>query len=248
MPPFFHWFGKSRSEATLNIADWAVDIHSHLIPGIDDGSRSIEDTFAMLVKFEQLGYRKVIATPHIMSEVYPNTEEQIRSKGQEMIDEMHRAGINLELGVAAEYYFDESLFKKIKEKKMLSIGQGYVLVEFSFYSQPSHDKKLFFDMQMAGYKPVLAHFERYSYYHGSIDYAMELRELGVNIQVNINSFFGHYGSTIKKQADRLLRAKAIDFIGTDCHRMQHLMLMERNLNFPNAELLNALALKNNRLL
>jgi protein-tyrosine phosphatase len=202
----------------------------------------------MLLKFQELGYQKVITTPHIMNEVYPNSESDILRKGNEMREEMHKAGISLEIGIAAEYYFDDSLFKKTKEKKLLTIGKHYVLTEFSFYSEPTHEKKLFFDMQMAGYKPVMAHFERYAYYHGSVDYALELRELGVQIQVNINSFFGHYGSSIKKQAERLLKAKAIDFIATDCHRMQHLTLLESHLNFSGADLLNALDLKNNHLL
>jgi protein-tyrosine phosphatase len=248
MPPLFRWFGKPRSESKLNISDWAVDMHSHLIPGIDDGSRSMDETLAMLLKFQELGYRKVITTPHIMNEVYPNTEPDILSKGQELREEMHKLGVSLEIDVAAEYYFDESLFKKTKERNLLTIGKEYVLTEFSFYSEPTHEKKLFFDMQMAGYKPILAHFERYVYYHGSVEYALKLRELGVNIQVNVNSFFGHYGPTIKKQAESLLKAKAIDFIGTDCHRMQHLTSLEGNLSFPEADLLNALDLKNNQLL
>ena len=248
MPPLFRWFGKPRSESKLNIADWAVDMHSHLIPGIDDGSRSMDETLAMLLKFQDLGYRKVITTPHIMNEVYPNSEDLLLIKGQELREEMHKAGVSIEIGIAAEYYFDESLFKKTKEKRFLTIGKEFVLIEFSFYSEPTHEKKLFFDMQMAGYKPILAHFERYSYYHGTVDYALELRELGVQIQVNINSFFGHYGPNIKRQAERLLKAKAIDFIGTDCHRMQHLMLLEDHLSFSGAEWLNALELKNNHLL
>jgi tyrosine-protein phosphatase YwqE len=248
MPPLFHWFGKPRSESKLNISDWAVDMHSHLIPGIDDGSRSMDETLAMLLKFQELGYQKVITTPHIMNEVYPNTEADILRKGQEMMEEMHKAGVSIEIAVAAEYYFDDSLLKKTKEKNLLTIGKEYVLTEFSFYSEPTHEKKLFFDMQMAGYKPILAHFERYAYYHGSVDYALELRELGVHIQANVNSFFGHYGSTIKKQAVSLLKAKAIDFIGTDCHRIQHLTLLEDHLHFSDADLLNALDLKNNHLL
>jgi protein-tyrosine phosphatase len=227
--------------------DLQVDIHSHLIPGIDDGSRTMDESIAMLTKFQSLGYRKVITTPHIMSEVYPNNSERINEGLHELRESINKLGLTIEIDAAAEYYFDETLEFRLKEKNFMTFGDGYVLVEFAFHNAPMFEDKLFFEMQMAGYKPVLAHFERYMYYLGSTERAQELREKGVLIQMNLNSLSGHYGVEIKKQAERLIDAQLLDFVGTDCHRMDHLMLLETNLSNPYFHKLKDLELRNRSL-
>jgi tyrosine-protein phosphatase YwqE len=132
----------------------------------------------------------------------------------------------------------------IKNKTALTIAGEYVLVEFSFHSAPQFENQLFFEMQIANYKPILAHFERYSYYHNSLDKAIEFRNQGVNIQVNLNSLTGNYGPHVRKQAERLIDAGLVDFVGSDCHRMQHLMMLEEHLNMPYMKKLKGLPLKN----
>ena len=159
-----------------------TDMHSHLIPGIDDGSRSMDETIAMLAKFESLGYKKVITTPHIMNEVYPNGPETILGGLSKVQETANSLGLAIEITAAAEYYFDETLVEKVKNKSVLSFDD-YVLVEFSFHSKPEFEDQLFFEMQTAAYKPILAHFERYPYYHGSIDKAVYFKEKGVHVCV-----------------------------------------------------------------
>ena len=230
-----------------DLSDLKVDIHSHLIPGIDDGARTMDESIAMLTKFQSLGYQKVITTPHIMSEVYPNNSERILEGLDHIRENASKLGLGIEIEAAAEYYFDETLKFRVKEKNFMTFGDGYVLVEFAFHNAPNFEDKLFFEMQMAGYKPVLAHFERYLYYLGSTERAQELREKGVRIQMNLNSLTGHYGLEVKKQAERLIDAQAIDFVGTDCHRMDHLMLLESNLSNPYYHKLKELSLRNRSL-
>jgi len=223
---------KKKSLELFDLSIIGVDMHSHLIPGIDDGSRSMDETIAMLAKFESLGYKKIITTPHIMQEVYPNTSEIINQGLKQVQETAKSLGLSIEIEAAAEYYFDDHLIQLIKQKDILSFGQNYVLVEFSFHTPPIFEDQLFFEMQMAKYKPVLAHFERYPYFHDSLDKAREFRDKGVNIQVNLNSLTGHYGPQVRKQAEKLIDANLVDFVGSDCHRMQHLMILEEHLSNP----------------
>lgn len=239
---------KSREKlAPFDLGLIGVDMHSHLIPGIDDGAQTMDETIALLAKFESLGYKKVITTPHIMNEVYPNTKEIIISGLQNVREIAAQLGLSIQIEVAAEYYFDETLVEKLSQNDILFFGDNYVLVEFSFHTSPQFENQLFFEMQMAKYKPVLAHFERYPYYHGSISKAAELRESGVNIQLNLNSLTGNYGPEVRKQAEKLIDANLVDFVGSDCHRMQHLLMLEQNLSLPYFHKLSGLKLKNQEL-
>lgn len=230
----------------FDLSNFGIDMHSHLIPGIDDGARTMDETIALLAKFESFGYKKVITTPHIMNEVYPNGPESILG-GLIKVQEMAKSlGLSIQIEAAAEYYFDETLVEKIRNKSVLSFND-YVLVEFSFHSMPEFEDQLFFEMQTAAYKPILAHFERYPYYHGSAEKAKYFKENGVAIQLNLNSLTGHYGQGVKKQAELLIDEGLVDFAATDCHRMQHLMLLEEHLRNPYFHKLGELNLLNKTL-
>ena len=238
-------FGKREEELPdFEISSIKTDMHSHLIPGIDDGSQTMDETIAMLAKFESLGYSKVITTPHIMSDSYPNTPEIILAGLEKVRNEMHQLGMKIQLEAAAEYYFDETLIPLIKNKELLTFGDNYVLIEFGFHTPPQYVDQVFFDLKTMGYRVVVAHFERYMYYLGKIDQAIEWREKGINIQLNLNSLSGNYGPAIKKQAEALIDAQAIDFVGTDCHRIEHLMLLEDSMNSKYFKKLGQIPLKN----
>ncbi len=235
---------KIQNTDYLNFEKIGTDMHSHIIPGIDDGSRTLDESIALVHKFKSLGYRKLITTPHIMAEVYPNNRELINKGLGNLKRELDRIQLDIEIEAAAEYYFDDTFFDMVKTGDVLSFSDNYVLVEFSFHSEPTNEKALFFEMQMKGYKPVLAHFERYTYFDDFIDKANRYKELGVNIQLNLNSLTGHYGQTVKKQAEKLIDNDLIHFIGTDCHRMQHLNLLESHAGDYYFSKLNNLQLKN----
>lgn len=221
---------KSMISADLSVLK--TDMHSHLVPGIDDGSKSMDETIAMLAKYKELGYRKVITTPHIMSDFYPNTPKIINKGLEEIRTEIKRINLDIEIEAAAEYYFDETLFQKLEANELMTFSGNHVLIEFSFSAAPQEHERLFYEMRIKGFKPVIAHFERYLFYHGTIQQAIDWREKGLLIQMNINSLFGHYGPDVKKQAENLVDAGAIDLIATDCHRIDHLNIIEQNLSSP----------------
>lgn len=229
---FGNIFKKKEVLPPFDLGRLKVDMHSHLIPGIDDGAQDMDQSIAMLAKFQNLGYKKVVTTPHVMTDSFPNTSETILNGLAALRAEAKSVGLTIEIEAAAEYYFDETLMPKIANKELLTFGDNYVLVEFAFHSPPQFLDQLFFELKSNGYRPVVAHFERYMYYLGKIDKAVEWRKQGINIQINLNSLSGQYGPDIKKQAERLIDAGEFDFVGTDCHRIEHLMLLEDNLSNP----------------
>jgi protein-tyrosine phosphatase len=242
---FLDIFKKKQPQLPpFELSKLKVDIHSHLIPAIDDGSQSLDQTIAMLQKFEELGYTKVITTPHIMSDTYPNSRETILPGLDLVRNEIVKLGLKIEIDAAAEYYFDETFMQKIINRDLMTFGENYVLVEFAFHSPPHFVDEMFFELQSRGYRPVVAHFERYMYYIGKIEKAIEWRQKGINIQINLNSLTGHYGPDIRRQAEKLIDASEFDFVGTDCHRIEHLMLLEKSLNMPYFHKIGSHILKN----
>lgn len=244
---FGNLFGKKEGQVLepIDLSFIEVDMHSHLIPGIDDGAQTMDDSIVMLAKFESLGFKKVITTPHIMSDYYRNTPEIILPKLDELRETAQKLNLSIEIEAAAEYYFDETLLTKLKSKeKLLTFGDNYVLFEFSFHTEPARVDELIFEFLTNGYKPVLAHYERYAFLQGSIENAIKWREQGVNIQMNLNSLGGHYGPEIQRLSSTMVKNNVIDFLGTDCHRIEHLMILENNLVLPDFHLLKTLDLKN----
>lgn len=203
-----------------------TDMHSHLIPGIDDGSKSLDDTITMLKKFSNLGYKKVITTPHIMSDYYRNTPEIILGGLEKVRAAIKEEGIAIEIEAAAEYYLDYSMRELIASKQILTFGDNYVLVELSFSQEQPGVKELLFELITEGYKPILAHVERYPYYNNQWNLIEEYRERGVLLQLNLNSLSGHYGPMVKRMAEQLIDKNWINVVGSDCHHFGHLEMIE----------------------
>lgn len=240
-------FGK-KELPPLDISKIKVDMHSHLIPGIDDGSQSMEDTLDMLKAFQDLGYTHIITTPHIKLGSFENTTEIIRSGESEVLKAIDaREDLNIKFQAAAEYFFDFSFMDRIEKNDLLSFCDNHVLVEYAFGQPPMGEKDMFFALQMKGYKPILAHFERYGYFHGSVKVAQELRDKGIKIQANLCSFVGHYGPEVQKQAELMLKENCIDLVSSDGHRMEHLAIIASNLDHKNMSALNNLTLYNSKL-
>jgi protein-tyrosine phosphatase len=221
------WFG-GNSKPDFDFSLIGKDMHSHLIPSIDDGSQHMESTIEMLRKFQELGFTKIITTPHIKTGVFNNTSEIIRSGADAVKKAIKVNGLDIDFEVGAEYFFDFSFIEKIEKNDILSFSDKHVLIEYSFNQPPMGENEMYFSLQLKQYKPILAHFERYPYYHGSVVKAEDLRRKGVKIQVNLLSLFGHYGPHVQKQAALLIKEKQVDLLGSDCHRIEHLELLERN--------------------
>ncbi len=226
---FAKLFTKEPKLLPADLSVLNTDIHSHFIPGIDDGSKSMEETLILLKEFQDFGYKKAITTPHIMSDLYKNTPEIILNGLAEVKKAAKEAGLTIEIEAAAEYYLDFEFEKLIEEKNLLTFGKNYLLFELPFIAAPPNLKNSIFKLQTSGYQPILAHPERYSFWHHKFENFYDLKEKGVLLQLNINSLTGHYSFETKKTAERLIDENMIDFFGSDCHNMNHVNLTKRCL-------------------
>ena len=227
---FSNIFSKKEHFPTIDFSVFKTDIHCHLIPGIDDGSPDMESSINMIKKYAELGYHKIITTPHIMCDYYKNTPEIILKGLEDVRNELQKQNINIELFAAAEYNLDDGLEGLIAKKHLLTFGDNHVLFELPFMNEPQNFQETVFNLQMAGYKPVLAHPERYSYWHNNFEKYEELKSRGVLLQLNLLSLAGHYSPQTKKVAEKMVEANLIDIVGTDCHRLEHLVTIAEHLN------------------
>ena len=195
------------------------------MPAIDDGSPDMDTSINMLKKMQELGYQKIITTPHIMSDFYINTPEIIKKGLQKMKSVLDSQDINLEIQAAAEYYVDYDFEQKIGKEQFLTFGDNYILIEFSFMEVPVNLLEIIFKLQLEGYKVVLAHPERYTFFKEK-DYK-DFITRGVFLQLNLLSLIGYYSAKIGQQAEWLIAQNMISFVGTDCHNMNHISLYEK---------------------
>ncbi len=220
------WFSKKKEELDpLDFSILKTDIHSHFIPGIDDGSPDMDTTINLILEMQKLGFSKVITSPHVMSDFYKNSSDIIL-KGRDTIrNELAVRNINMDFDAVAEYYLDYNFEQKIGQEKFLTFGDNYLLVELSFVEAPKNLLEVIFKLQLEGYKIVLAHPERY-YYFQMQDYE-ELVNKGVFLQINWLALIGYYSIEIKKKAEHLIVQNMVSFLGTDCHNMQHAKLYKK---------------------
>jgi len=218
------FFRKKRTDS--NIADYGIlyaDVHSHLLPGIDDGSPDIETSVQLIRGMNRLGYKKLITTPHIMWDVYKNTDTIILQALEDVRNRLTNEHIEVEIQAAAEYFIDEHLGELVERRvPLLTFGNNFVLVEFSMVSQPFEWKKTLFEMQIQGYQPVIAHPERYSYLDRNKNFYDELKSAGYLFQLNILSLSGQYGNSVTELARYLSKKGYYDLIGSDLHHVRHL--------------------------
>ena len=220
---------KKKKEPEFNFATIGTDMHSHIIPGIDDGAKNINDSLALAKRFKALGFKKLVATPHVMADYYRNTPDTI-NKGLDILREgLLQNNIDLEVDAAAEYYLDETFENKIAKKNVLTFGQNYLLFELSFVNAPHNLFEAIAKMQDAGYQPILAHPERYPYYQNSLESYEQIRDTGCFLQLNTISLTGYYGKACKQTADELVDNHCIDFIGSDMHHLRHADALKESL-------------------
>jgi len=221
----FDWARKK--EQSKNVNHLQVDIHSHLLPGLDDGVQSYEESEDIILHFQKLGYRKLITSPHVMSDTYKNTAEKITARLGKLKTYLKSQEIDVEIEAAAEYYLDEHVFKMIEnDQQMLTFGKKLLLFETNFLNEPFNMKEFIFLATTKGYKPVLAHPERYLYLQNNLDKAKDLLDRGVLFQVNISSITGFYSKIVQTTANKLIDRGWIHLLGSDCHHLQHARLVE----------------------
>jgi len=216
----------SKSKPRRQPFDFSIlnaDMHSHLLPGIDDGAEDMEDSLKLIRGMRELGYKKLITTPHVMWDMYKNTPQIIREKLSEVSEAVRNAGIDVEIDAAAEYFLDEHVEELLRNKeRLLTIRDNMVLTEFSIAFPSMNIKELLFEMEMQGYQPIIAHPERYVYLERNKSFYTELKDIGCLFQLNILSLSGHYGRSVTELAHYLLKNNFYNLLGTDLHHAGHL--------------------------
>ena len=215
-------FFKSKPTLASLIPNNYVDIHSHVLPGIDDGAKNLKDSQFLMESMIGFGFKKCITSPHTMANVYNNTIESITSAKKSVENELSDLAQKLDLKAASEYFIDENFIENFKSNPLLTIKDNYVIVEMSFLNPPIQLHEYLFELQLAGYQPILAHPERYTFYHSNFKEFEKLKKMGLKFQMNLLASVGYYGSDVANASDKLLKSGFIDFVGSDIHHKQHI--------------------------
>lgn len=219
----FDWIFKSPAPPVLDLSFLRVDMHSHLLPGIDDGVKTLDEAVDMIRILHGYGYRHLITTPHIIWDSYRNTPEIIRQKLHEVREACAEAGLDIRLDAAAEYFLDEHFTGLLTSgQPLLTLPENRVLVELPYTTPLLNISETLFLMLKHGYRPVLAHPERYLYFHANRDIFPQLSAQGCELQLNALSLTGYYGADVAHMAEWLLKENLIAYLGTDAHRVPHL--------------------------
>ena len=203
---------KKKKIIPSSVLPLEVDIHSHLIPAIDDGIQTVDEGLDILWAMVELGYKKVITTPHTMIGSFPNSPKTIHGGFNGMKKAIAEANIPIKMEVATEYYLDESFIERLdNDEPLMTFGDNYVLFETSFMNEPPFLKEATFKMTIKGYKPVYAHPERYLYLIQNEELLEEMIDRSVYFQLNLNSLSGCYSKPVQKFAEKLIDKKNHQF-------------------------------------
>lgn len=224
---FFSFLLKSESPKEIP-QPIKVDMHSHFLPGIDDGAQNMEESLKLLKAFEDRGFEKIITTPHIIQDLYQNTPETIIPVLEKVKEALKNSGSKLNIHAAAEYFIDDNFIEMIeRDEPLLTLKDNLILVETGFMNEPAYLRDVLFKLRLKGYKPVLAHPERYLYLQTKKTKVEELFDSGVYLQLNTMSLGGYYGPPAQKLAEWMIEMEFVHFIGSDCHRTKHLEPLEK---------------------
>lgn len=215
------FFSKPKPTLADLIPDGYIDIHSHLLPGIDDGAKDNEDTLGLINSLHGYGFSQFITTPHILTGVWNNTHSGIKETEAATLSMLHQNSADMPFKAAAEYLMDDVFLRLINEQPLLTLKDNYVLVEMSYLNPPLQLYDIIYELQLKDYKPILAHPERYLFYHGKMDDYKKLKKAGCLFQINLLSVTGYYGKGVLMAAKELLDAGMIDFAGSDVHHKRH---------------------------
>ena len=234
-------FLKSKPKLSDLIPSGYVDIHSHILPGIDDGAKTLEDTEFLLEEMKQLGFTKVITTPHTMSTVWENTPETIKNALTKVESKLT---LPFEIQAASEYLLDESVINKAKNGELLTLKGNFALVELSYLNAPIQLYDFLYQLQLAGYHVVLAHPERYNYFHSNKKEFAKLKKAGCLFQLNLLATVGYYGKNVAETAKYLLKKDLYDFTGSDIHHKNHIKAFQNKIIVTNGEKITEVMKKN----
>ncbi|MBC5841448.1 histidinol phosphatase [Flavobacterium sp. F-380] len=224
------FFSKNKSVLKDLIPDNHVDIHSHLLPGIDDGARTFADSLRLTKALQSFGVTQIITTPHIIQHVWDNSQEDIEALSTITKSNLETENILIPFKAAAEYLMDDQFVRLFQSKNLLTLKDNYVLVEMSYINAPIQLYTILFDLQVAGYTPILAHPERYLFYQNNFDEYKKLKRAGCLFQLNLLSVVGYYGAQINKTAEKLLSQGLYDYVGSDVHHDNHIAAFSQKVS------------------
>jgi len=204
-----------------------TDMHNHILPGIDDGAKNLDESVSLIQRMRGYGIKKIICTPHIMEGVWENTPEIINQKLHELKIHLNKLDItDISIAVAAEYMIDGNFNNLLKSKKLLTLDGSKILIELPYFNVPIKLYEILFNIQIAGYKPILAHPERYVYLHTNYAEFQKLKDVGCLFQLNLLSLSTYYGTQVQAIALKLLKDNLIDGVASDVHNNRHLNYLE----------------------
>lgn len=217
---------KSKPKLKELIPPGSIDIHSHILPGIDDGPKNITESLNLINEIKKIGFHQIIGTPHTYSGLYENTNDTIKTSFEHLKTKIDK---NITVSYASEYLLDISLIERAKRGKLLTIKDNYILVEFNFISLPINFKEMIFELKKLGYIPILAHPERYLFLFRNLSLIEEIKNMGCYLQLNLLSVTGYYGDDICAFSDKLLKNSLIDFIGSDIHNIHQVNCFNKKI-------------------
>ena len=223
-------FGKGADQASaadrepLDLSVFRYDFHSHLVPGVDDGAPELAASLEMIDALVSLGYQGAVTTPHVMADMYPNTPDTLRPPFEALQRAIAERHPHFKLALGAEYFLDASLLHTVQSGGELLTPGGRLLFELAFSAPPDAGllQEFIFETQVKGLQPVLAHIERYPYWHRELHRFEALHEQGVWLQVNAASLAGAYGPEIQQAAESCIDRGWVSLLGTDAHGMRHI--------------------------
>lgn len=224
----FNFFRNNSSEPAKLF--FHTDIHCHIVPGVDDGSPTLERSLELAGRMRGWGLSRIIATPHVTQDTFENTPEKLAEPFAALKTGIAEKGIDIDLSHSAEYRLDEFFVAQLEQGSIRPMPNNYILVENSYIQEPWDLDKLLFDLNIKGYRPILAHPERYVYYHDKKQRYHELHSRGTLFQVNVLSLAEHYGKAEKKVAEYLIENDLVDFLGTDLHSRHHAASIDKYLS------------------
>lgn len=213
---------------------FGTDIHCHILPGIDDGSPDADTSLHLIERMASWGINRIIASPHVTDETFENSRETVTPALEALRQAMNRTGCTMPVGHSAEYRIDELLMRNIEQQTLMPYPNNYLLIENSYLQEPWNLDQLIFDLQVRGIKPIMAHPERFTYYHGRRQRYHELHQAGALFQINVLSLAGYYGKPERQIAEYLIEHDLVDFCGTDLHHDKHADCIESYLGSSDA--------------
>ena len=196
-----------------------VDVHTHIIPNIDDGSRSVEETFNLIQEAEEAGFTDIILTPHYITNYYETPGSEVKFWTESLQNIINQKGIEVQLHSGMEIYIFEELGELLRNGQIITLANSnYALIEFPMNTTMRNVEQILFVVRNMGYKVIIAHPERYKCIQDNTEYAMQLVEEGCLLQANYGSIVDIYGKEAKKTLKQLLKMDLISFMGTDTHK------------------------------